>query len=157
MDIGFDSGSRRLVLIDIENVVGGLVRSEATAEHARGSIRQAIGAQPMDQVVVATCHKGYPYVAWCWPTALRRVRSGADGADLELLEILDHDVAGHFQHVVLVSGDGIFTDAVTELGRRGVEVTVAARRGHLSNRLRLAATEVVYLNGIWEGAARTAG
>ena len=58
---------------------------------------------------------------------------------------------------MLVSGDGIFTEAVTELGRRGVKVTVAARRGHLSNRLRLAATEVVYLNGMWEAPARTAG
>ena len=157
MDISFDSGSRRLVLIDIENVVGGLVCSEAIAEHARGSIEQAVGAHPMDQIVVATCHKGYPYVAWSWPTALRRVRSGADGADLELLEMLDDDVPHHFRHVVLVSGDGIFTDAVTELGHRGVRVTVAARRGFLSSRLRLAAAEVVYLNGIWEAPARTAG
>ena len=157
MDISFDSGSRRLLLIDIENVVGGLVCSEATAEHARCSIVQAVGAHPMDQVVVATCHKGYPYVAWCWPTARRRVRSGKDGADLELLDVLQEEVPAHFQHVVLVSGDGIFTEAVTELGRRGVKVTVAARRGHLSNRLRFAAAEVVYLNGIWEASVRSAG
>ena len=157
MDIRFEPASRRLVLIDIENVVGGLVQSEATAEHARCSIAQAVGAHPMDQVVVATCHKGYAHVAWCWPKARRLVRSGKDGADLELLDVLDEDVSDHFRHVVLVSGDGIFTDAVTELGGRGVRVTVAARRGHLSNRLRLAAAEVVYLNGIWEPSVRSAG
>ena len=60
--------------------------------------------------------------------------------------MLDEDVAEHFQHVVLVSGDGIFTDAVTELGARGMQVTVAARRGQLSNRLRLAAARVVHLD-----------
>ena len=76
MDIRFDTGSRRLVLIDVENVVGGLVCDEADAEGARGLIVRGIGAHPMDQVVVATCHKGYPYVAWCWPTARRLVRSG---------------------------------------------------------------------------------
>ncbi|MDZ5622033.1 NYN domain-containing protein [Nocardioides sp. HM23] len=154
MDVRFDSGSRRLVLIDIENVAGGLVCSEETAEHARGSIAQAVGTHPMDQVVVATCHKGYQHVAWCWPKARRLVRSGPDGADLELLDVLQENVPDHFRHVVLVSGDGIFTDAVTELGSRGVRVTVAARRGRLSKRLRLAAAEVVYLNGIWSSERR---
>jgi hypothetical protein len=157
MDAHFDPGDRRLVLIDVENVVGGLVAHEGAAEHARCSIEDAVGSHPMDQVVVATCHKGYPHVAWTWPSARRLVRSGQDGADLELLAVLDEDVADHFEHVVLASGDGIFTEAVTELGRRGVHVTVAARRGHLSSRLRLAAAEVVYLNGIWEATTRTAG
>ncbi|RHW27228.1 NYN domain-containing protein [Nocardioides immobilis] len=136
---------RRLVLIDIENVVGGLVCSETSADAARRAIDRAIGTDCDDHVVVATCHKGYPYVAWCWPTARRLVRSGRDGADLELLGVLDEDVASRFEHVVLVSGDGIFTDAVTELGRRGVQVTVVSRRRPLSNRLRFAAARVVHL------------
>lgn len=157
MDVRIDFSSRRLVLVDIENVVGGLVMAECQAEHARRSIQDAVGTHPMDQVVVATCHKGYQHVAWTWPTARRLVRSGENGADLELLDVLDEDVADHFERVVLVSGDGIFTDAVTELERRGVRVTVAARRGHLSGRLRMAASEVVYLNGTWEARARTAG
>jgi hypothetical protein len=137
---------RRLVLIDVENVVGGLVCSEEAAEDARCAIARAIGAHPMDQVVVATCHKGYAYVAWTWPKARRLVRSGEDGADLALLDVLGEDVREHFQHVVLVSGDGIFAEAVTALGAYGVTVTVAARRGHLSNRLRLAAARVVHLD-----------
>ncbi|PWN01322.1 NYN domain-containing protein [Nocardioides silvaticus] len=156
MDAHFDPGDRRLVLIDIENVVGGLVLHERAAGHARCSIEEAVGTRPMDQVVVATCHKGYPHVAWTWPSARRLVRSGQDGADLELLDVLDEEVADHFEHVVLVSGDGIFTDAVTALERSGVRVTIAARRGHLSGRLRLAASEVVYLNGTWEAQERVA-
>ncbi len=157
MDIRVDIGSRRLVLVDIENVVGGLACDEAAAQDARCSIVGGIGVHPMNQVVVATCHKGYPHVAWTWPSARRLVRSGADGADLELLDVLTEDVSHHFQHVVLVSGDGIFTDRVTELGARGVKVTVAARSGHLSNRLRLAAAHVVYLDGAWVSSAGRAG
>lgn len=137
---------RRLVLIDVENVVGGLVCDEKCAESARLAVNKAVGCLAEDQVVVATCHKGYGHVAWCWPTARRVVRSGPNGADLALLDVLGEDVATRFQHVVLVSGDGIFADAVTELGRRGVRVTVAARRGHLSRRLRLAGWRVVYLD-----------
>ncbi len=136
---------RRLVLIDVENVVGGLVCSETSADAARRSVDRAIGTGHDDQVVVATCHKGYPYVAWCWPTARRLVRSGKDGADIELLAVLREDVASRFNHVVIVSGDGIFADAVADLGR-DVQVTIVARRGHLSRRLRLAACDVLLLD-----------
>lgn len=137
---------RRLVLVDVENVVGGAVLDETSAEHARRAIRSAVGTLPMDQTVVATCHKGYPHVAWCWPTAQRLVRSGPDGADLELLAVLRAGVETRFRHVVLVSGDGIFTDAVASLARLGVRVTVVARRDHIARRLRLAAWRVIYLN-----------
>lgn len=137
---------RRLVLVDVENVVGGLVVSEEIARYARASIDGAVGCVAGDHVVVATCHKGYPHVAWCWPSARRLVRSGPDGADLELLGVLRENISQRFSHVVVVSGDGIFTEAVAELGRAGVRVTVVARRGHLSNRLRLAAWRVVLLD-----------
>jgi hypothetical protein len=150
-----DIATRRLVLIDVENVVGGLVCDERCADCARAAIARAIGSRADDQVVVATCHRGYPYVAWSWPTARRLVRSGRDGADLALLDVLAEDVAERFAHVVLVSGDGIFTDAVTALGRAGVDVTVVSRRGRLSNRLRLAAARVAYLDEALQRALRT--
>lgn len=157
MNDRMDWSSRRLVLIDIENVVGGLVCDEKCAACARLTIRCAVGTHPMDQVVVATCHKGYQHVAWSWPKARRLVRSGQDGADLALLDVLREDVASRFAHVVLVSGDGIFADAVTDLGHRGTHVTVASRRSHLSNRLRLAAARVVLLDEAMLVPARSAG
>lgn len=156
MNDRMDWGSRRLVLIDIENVVGGLVCDEKCAACARLTIHCAVGAHPMDQVVVATCHKGYEHVAWSWPKARRLVRSGKDGADLALLDVLREDVASRFAHVVLVSGDGIFADAVRDLGSRGTRVSVVSRRTHLSNRLRLAASDVVLLDEATLAPARRA-
>jgi uncharacterized LabA/DUF88 family protein len=76
------------------------------------------------------------------------VRSGEDGADLALLDVLlGERVAARFDEVVLASGDGIFTDAVAALGTAGVDVTVLARSGHCSKRLRLAARHTVLLEG----------
>ena len=47
---------------------------------------------------------------------------------------------------MLVSGDGIFTEAVGALGALGVQVTVVARVDSCSKRLRLAAGRTVLLN-----------
>jgi uncharacterized LabA/DUF88 family protein len=74
------------------------------------------------------------------------VRSGADGADLALIEVLTGEhVHERFDEVVLVSGDGIFVEAVEKLEGTGVHVTVVADRESCSKRLRLAATRVVWL------------
>jgi hypothetical protein len=68
------------------------------------------------------------------------VGSGPDGADLALLEVLaEHDVEGRFDAVVVASGDGIFTDAVSELAGMGLSTLVISRPEALSRRLRLAA------------------
>jgi len=78
-----------------------------------------------------------------------RIRSGPDGADLELLDVIDHEnVAERFTHVVIGSGDGIFADAATSLAAASRWVTVVSRCESLSARLRLAACDVIYLNTI---------
>lgn len=75
-----------------------------------------------------------------------RVRSGENGADLELLDVIEREGIEHrFDELALVSGDGIFTDAVARLGACGVKVTVAAWPESLSKCLRLAASKIVYL------------
>ena len=135
--------SRRLVLVDVENVVGGACNTSAKARWARRTIDDAIGSGPDDHVVVATDACGMLCAGLAWPDARRLVGYGKDGADDQLLMVLDEDVARRFRHVVLVSGDGIFADAVAGLTGQGVEVTVLAHRAGLSARWRRAASQVV--------------
>ena len=73
------------------------------------------------------------------------MRSGLDGADLVLLEVLGENIADRFGEVVLVSGDGIFADALAELASQGVHTTVVAHSDGLSRRLELAANAVRFL------------
>src|SRR5205085_5563087 len=62
------------------------------------------------------------------PHARYRVRSGPDGADLELLDVIWHeDVATRFSHIVIGSGDGTFVNAARALSDGGVWVTEIGR------------------------------
>jgi uncharacterized LabA/DUF88 family protein len=47
---------------------------------------------------------------------------------------------------VIGSGDGAFADAAESLTNANVWVTVVSLRDHLSGRLKLAASEVIYLD-----------
>lgn len=74
-------------------------------------------------------------------TATRRVRSGRDGADAALLELIDDAkwVAARYGRVVIATGDGGFAEAVASLKAAGCTVVVIAPDTGLSKRMRLAA------------------
>jgi hypothetical protein len=138
---------RTLHVVDIENLAGAAIPSLGQVTEVQGLYvaRLAFGAD--DQVVMAASHLALLNAALGWPHARYRVRSGPDGADLELLDVLLHeDVAGRFTHVVIGSGDGGFSQAAAGLMARGVGVTVVSRRGSLSAALARAALDVVYLD-----------
>ena len=138
---------RRLVVVDLENVVGGVVMRVEQASSARLCISKAIQLAPDEQVVIGTCHTGLLASGLGWPTARLVVRSGENGADLALLEVLqDERIADRFDKVTLVSGDGIFADAVAALGKSGVAVTAVSRPEACSRRLRMAAARSVFLD-----------
>ena len=146
--------ARTLHVVDIENLAGAAIPSLGQVSRIQGLYvaRLAFGAD--DQVVMATNHLALLNAALGWPHARYRVRSGPDGADLELLDVLLHeDVAARFTHVVIGSGDGLFGTAAASLVSRGVLVTVVSRRDSLSAGLARAATEVVYLDAPQVAAA----
>jgi hypothetical protein len=59
------------------------------------------------------------------------VRSGPDGADLELLDLIGRErVAERFSCVPIASGDGPFAPPAAALARTGCQVTVVSRRAH---------------------------
>lgn len=135
---------RRLHLIDIENLAG-------SGRPTGGQIvacyrRYADLVKPVrgDLCVVACNHGAGVEVAFNWPGARYLWRSGRDGADLALLDVLEAEsVPDRFDAVVLASGDRLFAEAIAGLAQCGVHVTVVANETALSRRLRIAAAAVI--------------
>jgi len=139
--------ARTLHLIDVENLAGTGVpgRDQVGAVHSWYGRRVGFGA--VDHVVVACNHLALADTALGWPHARYRVRSGPDGADLELLDVLyNENVAERYTQFVIASGDGVFAAAAASLATASRWVTVVSRRECLSTRLRLAACDVIYID-----------
>lgn len=131
---------RTLHLIDIENLLGEPRPAAKSVCQARDAYEARVVVGENDLVVVACNHGCALDVGLAYAGARLVVRSGSDGADLALLEVLaEHDVESRFDAVVVASGDGIFTDAVSALGGMGLPALVVSRPDSLSHTLRLAA------------------
>lgn len=139
--------ARTLHLVDIENLAGAALPSRDQVTEVQGLYVARLGFGADDQVVMAASHLAFLNAALGWPSARYRVRSGPNGADLELLDVLQHeDVAARFTHVVIGSGDGLFSQAAANLAARDVWVTVVSRRDSLSRALAGVAGDVRYLD-----------
>ena len=137
---------RALHVVDIENLAGAAIPSFALVSDVQGRYMERLDFGVDDQVVMAASHRGLLDAACGWPHARYRVRSGKNGADLELLDVLEHEnVAARFGHVVIGSGDGIFIRSAVSLKAGGVHVTVVSRRDSLHPVLRSIASSVVLL------------
>jgi len=137
--------ARRLVAVDIENLVGGACLHRRQVDWARSVLTGALSLAEHDLVVVGLSHIGLLNVGCNWKRIRYVVRSGPDGADLALLDVLAEDIGARFDRVAIASGDGAFTDAAKALVRAGVETTVLSRPGALASSLRAAASQVLYI------------
>lgn len=150
--------NRVLHLVDIENLLGVARPAMADVVACHEAYRPLIRCG--DLVVVACNHGAFSAVAWGWPDARRLMRSGENGADQALLDVLQYERVEHrFDAVVVASGDGIFTDPVARLGGLGVAVTVVSRPEALSRQLRMAARDVLALTPLttaWRQSAEPA-
>lgn len=136
--------ARRLHFVDIENLLGSArpTTHEVTACCKQYNERAAV--RPGDLVVVACNHGAALAVGFGWRGVRLLLRSGQDGADLALLDVIAREtIEDRFPAIVVASGDGYFADAVARLARLGLEVTVVSNRRALSRRLELAARHVV--------------
>jgi hypothetical protein len=139
--------ARTLHLVDIENLAGAAIpsRLQVMDVQHRYARRMAVGGD--DQVIMASNHLALVNAALGWPHARYRVRSGPNGADLELLDVIEYEnVATRFTHVVIGSGDGMFGDAAAGLSAGGVRVTVVSLQRSLSPSLARADRDVIYLD-----------
>ena len=145
--------ARRLHLVDIENLAGDSLPSLRQVREAHGLYADRLAFSAMDQVEVASSHLTLVNAALGWPHAHYRIRSGPDGADLALLDVLRHEnIAKRFTHVAIGSGDHLFAEEAAHLAAQGIWVTVVSRRRSLSRRLALAAREVIFLDAAAEAA-----
>lgn len=138
---------RTLHLIDIENLVGSTGFKTGSVASVANNYGTAAEICCEDHVIVASSHfTALP--VWCgWPNARRLVRSGADGADLALIKVIEtEDIPRRFDRVVIASGDGIFAEPAAWLQAHGCAVTVVTRRDALSRQLYFAARDVRYLD-----------
>jgi threonine dehydrogenase-like Zn-dependent dehydrogenase len=140
--------ARRIYLIYIENVAHGACVTAEIATSAMEAVLAAAPPKPGDLVVIGTCHLGLLSVAIAYPSARRLLGSGPDGADLALVEEMTQHMVDRFDELVLVSGDHIFADGVAWLAARGLPTTVVSHPGSLSRELRMAATNIVYLQEV---------
>lgn len=143
---------RRLVVIDIENVLFGC--RALTVEQATQLVLREIGKSGQDQVVIAASAKTFAHYGMPILGVRIRLGAGLDGADHALLEVLHEDVESRFSEVVVVSGDHIFAPRIAELTAAGLTVNVIAPRGALSGETRAEADTVRYLDAIDSSGAR---
>ncbi|GGS83529.1 hypothetical protein GCM10010156_47670 [Planobispora rosea] len=141
------SCGRSVHLLDVENLVGTPRPATAEVVTLMGHYRRRVPAGFTDQYVAAVNHGALLAVGLALAGIQLLVRSGPDGADEALCEVirLDH-LDDRFERVIIGSGDGIFTDLADWLRRRGVEVVVVSRPDALSYRLRRTAAQVIPLD-----------
>jgi hypothetical protein len=140
---------RHLILIDIENLAATPDPTSEEVEAAMAALRQAVPGFDDDQKIVACSHHAARTVAFASPAARHLWRSGPDGADLALLDVLENErVHERFERVTICSGDGIFTEVAAWLAQEGLEVTAVSLPGHLAARFRLAARHMTLLSPI---------
>ena len=136
--------TRKLVFVDIENYAGEPMLSQEVVGKARESLTGLIGITANDLVVVATSHTANfvnAQLAWRGPRHVGKW--GHDGADLALIETMGQYDLGSFSEIYVVTGDGIFADAVDEIASAGHIVTVVSRVAALSRKLEKAAPKVL--------------
>lgn len=138
---------RRLVVVDVENIAGGPCKTEAAVAWVRQRLMDVGAVTGDDMVTVGVDECGLASVAWAWQGARAVYGHGRDGADRALLDVLAERIPQRYDSVVLASGDGIFTDVVSELVGRRVHVTVVAHESGLSRALQTAANRCVLLSG----------
>lgn len=133
-------------MIDIENLAGTPSPTSDDVEAAKAALRAVVPDLDQAQRIVACSHHAAPTVFFAFPTARHLWRSGRDGADLALLDVLENElVHERYDQVIICSGDGLFAGMAASLAAAEVDVTAIAVEGHLSARLELAACQVVRL------------
>jgi hypothetical protein len=141
---------RTLYVVDIENLGCWSHLTYDQVAWCHGRVFTLVPATLGDQTVIAASGHNAEAMSFGWSTsAVRRIRSGVDGADHELLDALSDVrwVASRFEQVIVCSGDYIFAAAVAALKAAGLQVIVVSPSTSISLRMRLAAgPDLIYLD-----------
>ncbi len=131
---------RSIVIVDIENLLGA-DPTWATSEGVQATVAALVQRAVIREgdLVYVACNPGLaPIVAGHIGSWHLQVRSGADGADLALLDVVSDDFLHRAaERVVVASGDGAFTPLVQRCNHAGQSTVVVADARSTSRSLRL--------------------
>lgn len=140
--------SRKIVLIDIENMLFGNHDGGLAERSGRGGqiLNLAEARRPADQLIVG-CNPQLAFLAKeLFPGARIVTGKGKNGADRALVTTIDPSHAAHrFSELCIVSGDHAFTELAREARIAGMVVRVVAPHAGLSTALRIQANTSVLL------------
>lgn len=135
--------TRRLILIDIENFNGGPVQTPAQAKWCRRALGHWLNIHNDEQVIIAADSTTLTNVFAGWPRCRLLEGRGENGADMRLLEVMDENLHNKYTELILVSGDRIYAEKISQLAGQGLPTTVYSHQAALSKRLAFAATTVI--------------
>lgn len=144
-----NDGSRKIVLIDLENMLFGHHQgSDAQRRPDRSAeiLSLAQARRPGDMLIVG-CN---PHLAFLanehFPGAKIVTGKGKDGADQALIDAVDAThAADRYSELCIVSGDHAFSEIAHAARRAGLRVRVVAPHAGLSTALRVYADTTVIL------------
>ena len=138
-----ETGGRRLVLVDLDNVTGMTDLHTEQWRSLLGGLRPALGATDRDHLVIAMCRRTLARAmgALTEVPAQLLAKDGPDGAELAIDDAVDlAHAATRYTTLVIVSGDHYFTRLAHDARRHGMHVhQVTSRRSRCSRALRRAA------------------
>ncbi len=139
-------GSRKIVLIDLENMLFGTHADDNRTDRSAEILELAQARRPNDMLIVG-CN---PHLAFLanehFPGAKIVTGKGKDGADQALIEAIDAShAAGRYSEMCIVSGDHAFCDIAHAARKVGLTVRVVAPHAGLSTALRVYADTAVVL------------
>ncbi len=139
-------GSRKIVLLDIENMMFGQHEGQGNRNRSAEILDLAQARRPTDMVIVG-CNPALAFRAKdLFPNAQIVTGRGKDGADTALIDMIDVRHAGErFDELVIVSGDHAFAAIAHAARKVGLAVRVVAPRFGLSTALRVFADTAVML------------
>jgi len=120
--------------MDIENLMGGPSGGEPALRRAISDYRTATLVADGDHVVIGVNPALAIQAKAAWPSARLLVRGGPNGADIALIETVQHVafIAPRYDRIIVGSGDGAFEAVAQAYRAHGLAVGVVSRRRSLS-------------------------
>lgn len=113
---------------------------------AKDNITRDFSLGEEDLVVIGTSHGNNCLVSGVeWRGPRQVLMRGHDGADLALIKASKEYKLETFAAVIMISGDGIFTDTAEMVKSQGKPFVIASRREALSRNLAIVASAVRYV------------
>lgn len=132
---------RRIFVVDIENAIGNGVITEEDVVREKAHLEEFYSISDKDLVVVGVSHGNNVFPAHAWTSARIVLKYGHDGADVALKKVLKHErIEDRFKEVVIVSGDGTFSEEAECMKSLGLKVTIHAEVKRIAARLLYFAT-----------------